>query len=133
MSDPNLLALVAAGFVLLLAMLKAAWNYVFPPRCEKCGRRYNHKAHEQCPYCVPLSKPTVIAYAFPFFLSLAFVGLGLLLSDGVIIGCGAALLFAIVVSTQLRIPWDEVLSIRVWVIALLCFGIVAGTAAIFQG
>jgi hypothetical protein len=128
--DTTSIGLGLLGLILILAMLKSAWDYVFPPRCEKCGRRYNHKAHDECPYCHPLRRPAVTSYAPVLVLCAVFVGLGLLLSDGVIIGCGIALLVAIVVSTQKQIPWDEI-SGRTLLIGLLCVGIVLIVASQF--
>jgi hypothetical protein len=110
---------VLACLVLVLLLLDSTIRYIFPPRCQTCGRRYNHNAHAQCPYCVPLDRPGCTSYGLPFSISLFLVGIGMLLQDGTIIGAGLALFVAIVISTQARIPWDEI-SGRVLAIGVLC-------------
>ena len=122
--DESLFWLIVLVGIFLLIALYGLIQYLFPPRCEKCGKRYNHQQHEECPYCVPLRRPSILDYALPGSICMFFVGLGMMFGDGWIIGCGVALFVAIVVSTQKRIPWDEIWSKRVWVLFLVCVGIV---------
>ena len=131
--DDSAIWLLLPAVLILALMVYEAIRYLFPPRCETCGRRYNHKQHAECPYCVPLRRPSLPDYAGPFLFCAAVVGLGALMGDGSIIGGGVALFFAIFISTQLRIPWDEIWTKRVWLLALGCVAIIVYFASTMPG
>ncbi len=110
---------VGAVVILILFVVQGVISYIFPPRCETCGRRYNHHDHDTCPYCVPLDKPSAPQYApvMLFFGLIAFVGM--LIKDAIVVGLSIGLCLLIVVSTQKRIPWGEY-SRRVLALAIVC-------------
>lgn len=123
MTDPSssaglILLIVACGGAAIL--LDALRRYVFPPRCETCGRRYDHHAHDECPYCVPLRRIALWQYGLPLLLFGGFAALGMMLHDAAIIGLSAGAFLLIVLAGTLRVPWEELLTARMAVLLIVC-------------
>lgn len=124
MTDPNARAwaiLLIVGGLGALLLLDALRRYLFPPRCETCGRRYDHHAHEDCPYCVPPRR--LIApwhYTLPLLIFGGFAALGMAIHDAAIVGISWGAFLLIVLAGVLRVPWEELLTARMAVLLIVC-------------